>query len=97
MCVGALRGLESGRKVVERARVSYDTHGAEGVNYRVYFFFYFSTKTSAAEISPSQVPKLQIFQACKRLMAEAAEAPLCDTPMLHTGELVVSDAAATAH
>ena len=30
-------------------------------------------------------------------MAEAAEAPLCDVPMLHTGELVASDAAATAH
>ena len=30
-------------------------------------------------------------------MAEAAEAPLGDVPMLHTGELVASDAAATAH
>ena len=30
-------------------------------------------------------------------MEEAAEAPLCDVPVLHTGELVASDAAATAH
>ena len=28
-------------------------------------------------------------------MEEAAEAPLCDVPVLHTGELVASDAAAT--
>ena len=31
------------------------------------------------------------------LMAEAAEAPLSDVPMLYTREVVASDAAATAH
>ena len=61
------------------------------------FFFYFSTKTSVAEISPSQAPKASDFSSLRGLMAEAAEAPLCDMPMLNTGELVVSDAAATAH
>ena len=64
---------------------------------RLYFFFYFSTKTSAAEISHLKLPKLQIFQGLRGLMEEAAEAPLCDVPVLHTGELVASDAAATAH
>ena len=37
------------------------------------------------------------FSSLRGLMAEAAEAPLGDVPMLHTGELVASDAAATAH
>ena len=43
------------------------------------------------------VEGLTRFSSLRGLMAEAAEAPLGDVPMLHTGELVASDAAATAH
>ena len=61
---------------------------------RLYFFFYFSTKTSDAESAPSQARKASDFSSLRGLMAEAAEAPLGDVPMLHTGELVASNAAA---
>ena len=72
-------------------------HGRTHPAVRLCFFFYFSTETSDAEISPSQAPSPSDFSSLRGLMAEAAEAPLCDVPMLHTGELVASDAAATAH
>ena len=64
---------------------------------RLYFFFYFSTETSNSVSSSTASSKASDFSSSRGLMEEAAEAPLCDVPVLHTGELVASDAAATAH
>ena len=94
--VGDHRGGKAGRRTEQHEQARSQTEAGRGSGMPTVLLFLLFHGNLKLCIPSTASSKASDFSSSRGLMEEAAEAPLCDVPVLHTGELVASDAAATA-